>query len=75
MKEFLIYKNRLKKPKNKVTIGIIGKYVELQDAYKSISESLIHAGSSNSCKIDIQSQMSHIVIESIKHVSINDGVA
>jgi len=44
----------LKKPKNKVTIGIIGKYVELQDAYKSISESLIHAGSSNSCKIDIQ---------------------
>ena len=44
----------LKKPKNKVIIGIIGKYVELQDAYKSISESLIHAGSSNSCKIDIE---------------------
>lgn len=38
---------RYKNPKNKITIGLIGKYVELQDSYKSILESFIHAGSEN----------------------------
>ena len=40
-KEFL---DKVKHPENKVTIGLIGKYIELQDAYKSILESFIHAG-------------------------------
>ena len=44
----------LKKPKDKVKIGVIGKYVELQDAYKSISEAIIHAGAYNSCKVDVE---------------------
>ncbi|MDB4584637.1 CTP synthase [Draconibacterium sp.] len=44
---------RLKNPTQKVEIGIIGKYVELHDAYKSIAESLIHAGSENRCKVNI----------------------
>jgi len=43
-----------KKPKDKVKIGVIGKYVELQDAYKSISEAIIHAGAYNSCKVDVE---------------------
>lgn len=46
--------NRFNNPKYKVTIGLIGKYVELHDAYKSISEALIHAGAVNFCSIDLK---------------------
>jgi CTP synthase len=49
-KEFL---DKLKYPKAKVTIGLIGKYVELQDAYKSILESFVHAGAINECKVQV----------------------
>lgn len=49
-KEFL---DKLKYPKGKVSIGLIGKYIELQDAYKSILESFIHAGAMNECKVEI----------------------
>ncbi len=51
-KQFL---HRHKNPKNKVTIGLIGKYVELQDSYKSILESFIHAGAENEVKVDVRS--------------------
>lgn len=44
----------LKNPTSEVKIGLIGKYVELQDAYKSIAESFIHAGVENECKVDVQ---------------------
>ncbi|MEI8059952.1 MAG: CTP synthase, partial [Ferruginibacter sp.] len=47
--------DKLKYPKSKVTIGLIGKYIELQDAYKSIHESLQHAGSANNVKVNIHS--------------------
>jgi CTP synthase len=47
-KEFL---DKLKYPKSKITIGLIGKYVELQDAYKSILEAFVHAGALNECKV------------------------
>jgi len=46
-KDFL---RRLKTPTSEVSIVVVGKYVELQDAYKSISESFIHAGAENECK-------------------------
>ena len=49
-KEFL---EKLKHPRHKVTIGLIGKYIELQDAYKSILESFIHAGAMNDCKVQV----------------------
>lgn len=49
-KEFL---DKLKYPKGKVNIGLIGKYIELQDAYKSILESFVHAGAMNECKVEI----------------------
>ena len=45
--------DKLKYPQSKVTIGLIGKYIELQDAYKSILESFIHAGAINECKVQI----------------------
>ncbi|WP_421765627.1 CTP synthase [Ekhidna sp.] len=50
-KEFL---GRLKNPTDSVSIGLVGKYVELQDAYKSIAESFIHAGAANECKVNLK---------------------
>jgi len=41
-------------PKAKVTIGLVGKYVELPDAYKSITESFAHGGAANECQVDLQ---------------------
>jgi len=62
-REFL---DKLKYPKSKVTIGLIGKYVELQDAYKSILESFIHAGAVNECKVVVQNLHSeHITPENV----------
>lgn len=46
--------DKLKYPKAKVTVGLIGKYIELQDAYKSILESFIHAGAMNECQVQVQ---------------------
>jgi len=56
--EFLV---RHKNPKNEVTIGLIGKYVELQDSYKSILESFIHAGASNEVKVIVKSVHSEYI--------------
>jgi CTP synthase len=49
-KEFL---DKLKYPKSKVSVGLIGKYIELQDAYKSILEAFVHAGAVNECKVEV----------------------
>lgn len=49
-KDFL---NKFKKPERTVDIALVGKYVELQDAYKSIAESFIHAGAVNNCKVNL----------------------
>jgi len=49
-KKFL---GKLKTPTYEVNIGLVGKYVELQDAYKSISEALTHAGAENDCKVEV----------------------
>ena len=49
-KEFV---SKLKNPKQNIKIGLIGKYVELQDSYKSILESFVHAGAINETKIDV----------------------
>ncbi len=45
--------NKHKNPKHTINIGLIGKYVELHDAYKSITESFIHAGATNEVKVKI----------------------
>ena len=50
-KDFL---GKLKNPMHEVTIGLVGKYNELQDAYKSIHESFVHAGAINECKVNIE---------------------
>jgi len=46
--------DRLKNPIKEVNIGLVGKYVELKDSYKSISESFIHAGVSNEAKVNVK---------------------
>jgi CTP synthase len=45
---------KLKNPVHEVKIGLVGKYIELKDAYKSIIESFIHAGVANECKVRIE---------------------
>ncbi|MFA7273038.1 MAG: CTP synthase [Crocinitomicaceae bacterium] len=45
--------DRVNNPKTTVNIGLVGKYVELKDSYKSISESIIHAGAENECKVNV----------------------
>src|SRR5215510_14204165 len=59
-KEFL---DKLRHPKAKITIGLIGKYVELQDAYKSILESFVHAGAMNECKVQVVNVHSEFITE------------
>jgi CTP synthase len=47
--------DRFKKPgKGSVKIGVVGKYVHLRDAYKSLHEALVHAGLANDCKVDLE---------------------
>jgi len=55
--------DKLKYPHSKVTIGLIGKYIELQDAYKSILESFIHAGAINECKVQIVNVHSEFITD------------
>lgn len=59
-KEFL---DKLKYPKSKVNIGLIGKYIELQDAYKSILESFVHAGAINECHVQVVNVHSEFIDE------------
>lgn len=61
--EFL---NRLKNPQDEIQVGLVGKYVELQDAYKSILESFVHAGTENRLKVKVHSIHSeHITEENV----------
>ena len=50
-KDFL---GKLKNPLEEVTIGLVGKYVSLPDAYKSIAEAFVHAGAENDCKVNLK---------------------
>jgi len=53
LKSWKVFLGHLKNPSEEVRIGLIGKYNELQDAYKSIYESFVHAGAANECKIEV----------------------
>jgi len=54
LEQWKTFLGKLKNPVNEVTIGLVGKYVSLPDAYKSIAESFIHAGSQNDCKVNLK---------------------
>lgn len=60
---------KLKHPLSEVTIGLVGKYVELKDAYKSISESFVHASAVNQCKVNVKMLHSEAINDStVKHL-------
>lgn len=59
-KEFL---SHIKHPKNEVHIALVGKYVELPDAYKSINEAFIHAGAANECSVVVKYVHSELLTE------------
>jgi CTP synthase len=61
LKEWKKFLDKLYHPKNEVNIALVGKYVELQDAYKSILESFIHAGASNECKVNVHCMHSELI--------------
>ena len=53
LKQWNEFLYRLKNPKHTINIGLVGKYVELQDSYKSILEAFIHAGSANETNVNV----------------------
>jgi len=53
LKDWNEFLQKHKNPKHEVNIGLVGKYVELQDSYKSILEAFIHAGASNETKVNV----------------------
>lgn len=59
---------KLKNPTKEVTIGLVGKYVELPDAYKSIVEAFIHAGAAAECRVKIN----YIAAESINEHNVKE---
>jgi CTP synthase len=72
-KEFL---GRLKNPTEDVTIALVGKYVELPDAYKSIIEAFIHAGAHNECKVKVRTIQSEFLTpeNAVQQLEGVDGV-
>ena len=65
-KEFLF---RLQHPQHEVNITLVGKYVELQDAYKSIMEAFVHAGAANNCKVRLKTvQSEHVNDENVAEI-------
>jgi len=60
---------KLKNPVNEVSVGLVGKYVSLPDAYKSIAEAFVHAGAQNDCKVNVKWISSEeITKETVTHV-------
>ncbi|MCI9845024.1 CTP synthase [Flavobacterium pectinovorum] len=76
LKTWNTFLRRLKNPKQTVNIGLIGKYVEMQDCYKSILEAFIHAGAANETKVNVISIHSeHINIDNVaEKLGVLDGV-
>jgi len=66
---------RLKAPSHKVEIGVVGKYIELQDAYKSVYESIVHAGIANDAAVRIvRLDAEEIENNPEKHLASLDGI-
>ena len=51
--QWKVFLGKLKNPMDEVTIGLVGKYVSLPDAYKSIAEAIVHAGAENDSKVNV----------------------
>lgn len=66
--DWISFVSRVKNPSHRVKIGLVGKYIQLPDAYKSIIESFIHAGAANDCKVELELIQS----EDIKANNLNE---
>lgn len=66
----------LRYPKHRVDIAVVGKYIELQDAYKSVYESLVHGGIANDCAVEIHRLDSEKLEESRTYEALQgmDGI-
>ncbi|MCH2085119.1 MAG: CTP synthase [Saprospiraceae bacterium] len=53
LKAWKTFLNKLRNPSKEINIGLVGKYNELQDAYKSIHEAFVHGGAVNECKVQV----------------------
>ena len=67
---------KLEHPKSEVRIALVGKYVELPDAYKSINEAFIHAGAANECKVNVTFVHSELITDGNVYHKLNgfDGI-
>ena len=54
LEQWKAFLGKLKNPVNEVAVGLVGKYVSLPDAYKSIAEAFVHAGAENDCKVNVK---------------------
>ena len=54
LKKWMEFITKHKNPKNEVTVGLVGKYVELKDSYKSIAEAFVHAGAANETSVKVE---------------------
>lgn len=72
LKNWINFVNNLKNPEEEVTIALVGKYIELKDAYKSINEAFIHGGAANKTKVKINRvQSENITIENVNELLEN----
>ncbi len=76
LEKWNMFLERHKNPKYEVTIGLVGKYVELQDSYKSILEAFIHAGAENEVKVNVVSIHSEYIDDNTinKKIAHLDGI-
>src|SRR5690606_22583458 len=66
LENWKIFLGKLKNPTAEVTVALVGKYVELPDAYKSINEAFVQAGAINECKVKV----TYIAAESINEANV-----
>lgn len=66
--------HKMMHPKKEVSIGLVGKYVELKDAYKSINESFIHAGAVHDCKVNVEWIHSESITNDEQQLGHLDGI-
>ena len=62
---------KIKNPKDEVTIAVVGKYVDLRDSYKSLNEALMHGGLANECRVNLD----YVDSEEIEQDGVGDGIA
>jgi len=62
---------KIKNPKDEVTIAVVGKYVDLRDSYKSLNEALAHGGLANECRVNLD----YVDSEEIERKGIGDGIS